>query len=73
MLVTEDGVRCRVIKVNGVQVIFALPFLLDDPVHDPAIKDAVHIELIEIPEAVVALIVCLLDQYHHLIRIIVHL
>ena len=56
-----------------VNVLLAVPFFLNDLVHNPAVEDIVEIELIEIPEAIVALVISLLDHEHHLIGVVEHL
>ena len=52
--------------------LLALPLLHNYSVHNSAIQDVVHVIFVQVPEAVVPLIVCLAYHAYYFIRVIVH-
>ena len=58
---------------RGVDLLLSIPLLLDDLVHDSAVENIVQIVFVQVPEAVVAFRVGLLNHKHDFIRVIEHL
>jgi hypothetical protein len=72
VLVRHEHVGGGVVEQTGIDVILAAPLFLNHSVHDLAIENAVQVVLVQVPEAVVTLVVCLLNQLHHFVWVIVN-
>jgi hypothetical protein len=73
VFIHHASISRRVVENASIDIILARPLLLDNPIHNSGVKKAIQIKLIQVPEAIISLIVDLLHQKHDLIRVVIHI
>ena len=65
--------RSRIIHHVRVEIEDSCPLLLDHSIHHPAVKDAVKVVFIQVPEAIMSFVVNLFHKDHEFVSVVVHL
>lgn len=71
MRVIHEVVRRGIVEKVAIDVLSAPPLLVDELIHDLGVQDFEHLELFQVPKAVIAINVKPLHQGDHFFRFLV--